>query len=241
MPARQKPVGGLLPIPVYGTYAITTPKPMFQVVWTIEHGDNVYLVDYDQTLNACDKNDEFASNLDWKNAHGKAGLENVIFLHEHDQAHILNFDVKRKIEEFRAERPNPKVFIWTARSLEMLADIQILMKHYKIAELFDGIICCDGKKKKAIEFIAKQTRPENIFVIDNSIGNCKAARELLPTDNVELYIGENLEQLRNNNNSLRMTNKRLNRDLQIFRAGFTVSCMLLGALAFKKAIDSFKR
>ena len=70
MPARQKPVGGLLPIPVYGTYAITTPKPMFQVVWTIEHGDNVYLVDYDQTLNACDKNDEFASNLDWKNAHG---------------------------------------------------------------------------------------------------------------------------------------------------------------------------
>ena len=85
-----------------------------------------------------------------------------------------------------------------------------------------------------------------IYTIDfdrlfSFVSNCKEARELVPTENVELYIEENLEQLRNNNNSLRMTNKRLNRDLQVFRAGFTVSCMLLGALAFKKAIDNFKR
>lgn len=233
--------GGLIPIPVFGTYAIVTPRALDQVVWTIEPNDNVFLVDYDQTLNACDKNDDFAADLDWKNQHSKAGLQNVMFLHEHDQAHILNYDIKKKIEEFRSTRPNPKVFIWTARSLEMLADIQILLKSYKIAELFDGIICCDGRKKKAIEFIEKQTRAENIFVIDNSIRNCREAREILPSENVELYIGENLEQLRKQNEKLRRRNSQISIDYKVMRTTCSVACILLGAVIVQKAIHRFKK
>lgn len=229
---------GLLPIPVFGTFAITTPQSMKNIVSEVHTGENVYLVDYDQTLNACNKNDEFAAKLDWESSHDRAGLQNVIFLHEHDQAHILNFDVKKKIVKFRETKKNPKVFIWTARSLEMLADIQILLKQFKIAELFDGIICCDGQKEHAIKYITTKTSPDNIYVIDNSRRNCEKAKKIIPPENVEFYIGENLQKLRTKNDLLRRMNKSLEKEVFYIRLGFTFTCMILGGIALRKFVLS---
>jgi len=235
---KQKTYSGtsqiLTSLPVFGEYAIATPQKMQNIVSDIDESNHIYLVDYDQTLNACDKNDEFASTLDWQNHHRVSGLKNVIFLHEHDQLHILNYDVKKKIERFRQTKPNPKVYCWTARSLEMVADIQILLKKYKIANLFDGIIACDGKKDKAIEYIATKTAPEKIFVIDNCIRNCEKAKQIIPEKNVELYIGENLDELRTKNAKLQERNKSLEKDTRFYKIGFTLSLVIMAVMVVRQ-------